>query len=115
MFQQPIMQVSFHFASGLPRTRERNLSMDLKPLPLLSPLERYEKQAEEVLEAQRSGDPEAIRIIHNNHPRFLDAKIPWLPKNLSDSEIRSTALELADAQLTIARWYSFQNWSALAE
>jgi ankyrin repeat protein len=89
--------------------------MDLKPLPLLSALEQYEKQAEELLEAQRSGVPEAIRIIHQNHPRFLDSKIPWLPKNLSDSEIRNTVLEPSDAQLTIARWYSFQNWPALTE
>src|SRR5207245_8041483 len=45
----------------------------------------------------------------------LDPKIPWLPKILPDSEIRSAAFELADAQLTIARWYDFQSWPALAE
>lgn len=89
--------------------------MDLKPLPFRSPLEQYRKQAEELLEAYRSGDSQAIRVIHENHPRFLDSKIPWLPKNLPDSEIRSAALELADTQLTIARWYSFQSWPALAE
>ncbi len=89
--------------------------MELKPLPFRSTLEQYQKQAEELLEAHRSGDSQALRIIHENHPRFVDSKIPWLPKNLSDSEIRSAALELADAQLTIARWYSFQNWPALAE
>jgi ankyrin repeat protein len=89
--------------------------MDLKPLPFRSALEQYQKQAEKLLDAHRSGDSEAIRVIHENHPRFLDAKIPWLPKNLSDSEIQNAALELGDAQLTIARWYSFQNWCALAE
>ncbi len=89
--------------------------MDLKAIPFLSALEQYEKQAEELLEANRSGDSQAIRVIHENHPRFLDTRIPWLPKNLSDSEIRNAPFELADAQLTIARWYSFQGWPALAE
>src|SRR5712692_11812152 len=89
--------------------------MDLAPLPFRSSLDQYQKQAEELLEAHRSGDSQATQVIHENHPRFLDSKIPWLPKNLSDSEIRSAAFELADAQLTIARCYDFQNWPALAE
>ncbi len=89
--------------------------MDLKPLPFCSFLELYEKQAEELLEGHRAGDSEAIKLIHEKHPRFLDSKIPWLPKNLPDSEIRNAALELSDSQLTIARWYDFQNWPALAE
>ncbi len=89
--------------------------MDLKPLPFRSALEQYQKQAEELLEAHRSGDPQAMRVLQENHPRFLDSKTPWLPKNLPDSEIQTAALALADAQLTIARWYSFQSWPALAE
>jgi ankyrin repeat protein len=89
--------------------------MDLSRLPFRSSLDLYQKQAGELLEAHASGDPEAIRIIHRNHPRFLDPKIPWLPKDLPDSEIQSAALEPADAQLTIARWYNFQSWPALAE
>jgi ankyrin repeat protein len=89
--------------------------MDFKPLPFRSTLDQYQKQAEELLEAHRSGDTQAIRIIHEKHPRFLDSKIPWLPKNLPDSEIQSAAFELADAQLTIARCYDFQSWPALAE
>jgi hypothetical protein len=89
--------------------------MDLKPLPFRSTLEEYRKQAEELLDAHRSGDSQAIRVIHENHPRYLDSKIPWLPKNISDDEIRRAELEFSDAQLTIARWYSFQSWPALAE
>jgi ankyrin repeat protein len=89
--------------------------MDFKPLPFRSALEQYQEQAGELLEAHRSGDSQAIRLLHENHPRFLDSKIPWLPKNLPDSEIRNATLELADAQLTIARCYSFQSWPALAE
>jgi ankyrin repeat protein len=89
--------------------------MDLKPLPFRSSLDQYHQQAEELLAARGSGDPQAIRVFHEHHPRFLDSKIPWLPKNLPDSEIRSAALDLADAQLTVARYYDFQNWQALAE
>ena len=89
--------------------------MDLKPLPFRSTLEQYQKQAEDLLEAHGSGDSHAIRVIHENHPRFLDSKIPWLAKNLPDAEIQSTALELADAQLTVARRYSFRDWPALSE
>jgi ankyrin repeat protein len=89
--------------------------MDFKPLPFDSTLEQYQKQAGGLLEAHRAGDGQAIRIIHEKHPRFLDSKIPWLPKNLPDSEIRSAAFELGDAQLTIARSYDFQSWPALAE
>jgi len=89
--------------------------MDLKPLPFRSALEQYQRQAEELLEAHRSGDSQAIRVIHQNHPRFLDSEIPWLPKNLPDSEIQSAALDLADTQLTIARWYDFQSWRTLAQ
>ena len=89
--------------------------MDFEPLPFRATLEQYQQQAEALLEAHKSGDAQAIRIIHEKHPRFLDSKIPWLPKNLPDSEIRSAALEFADAQLTIARCYDFQNWPALVE
>ena len=89
--------------------------MNFQPLPFRSSLGQYQQQAEELLEAHASGDSQAIRIIHQNHPRFLDPKITWLPKNLPDSEIQNAALEPADAQLTIARWYSFQNWPALVE
>jgi ankyrin repeat protein len=89
--------------------------MDLKPLPFRSTLDQYQKQAEALLEAHRSGDSQAIRVFHENHPRFLDSQTKWLPKNLPDSEIQSAALELADAQLTIARWYDFQSWPALVQ
>jgi hypothetical protein len=89
--------------------------MDFQPLPFLSTPRQYEKQAEELLEAQQSGDPHAMRFFHHNHPRFLDSKITWLPRNLSADEIRSAKLDLADAQLATARGYSFRDWAALAE
>ncbi len=89
--------------------------MDLTPLPFDSTLDQYKQQAEELLEAHRSGDSQAICVFHENHPRFLDSKIPWLPKDQPDSEIQNAALDLADAQLTLARGYDFQSWPALAD
>ena len=88
--------------------------MDLKPLPFRSGLEQYQQQAESLLTGCRVGDPEAIRLFKERHPRFLDEKIPWLPKGVPDAEVRGAGLDLADAQLALARWYDFQNWPALA-
>src|SRR5579864_3471984 len=89
--------------------------MDLKPLPFRSTVEQYQQQAEQLFEAYRSGDAGALQVIHENHPRFLDDKITWRPKDLPDSEIQNAGLELADARLTLARWYSFPSWTALAQ
>jgi len=94
---------------------KNRLVTDITPLSFRSSLEEYQKQAEELFEALRAGDPGAIQLVRHKHPRFLDASIPWLPKNLSDSEVRSVTLELADAQLAIARWYDFESWPRLAE
>ena len=89
--------------------------MDLTLLPFRAGLEEYRKQAEELLEAWRAGDPRAVQSFRTKHPRFLDERIPWLPKRLSDLEVRSVILEFADAQLTVARRYDFKDWAALAE
>jgi hypothetical protein len=89
--------------------------MDLKPLPYCCSLEQYQKQAQDLLEAWTDGDPGAIEFVKTKHPRFLRPDVPWLPKNLPEAELRSTALELAHMQLAVARWYDFQNWAALAE
>src|SRR5260221_4964838 len=89
--------------------------MDIVPVPFDARLEGYQKQAEQLLEAWRAGDSAAIQIVRQTHPRFLNPDIPWLPKKLSASEVRSATFELPDAQLTIARWYDFAAWPRLAE
>lgn len=89
--------------------------MNLKPLPFRSTVEQYQRQTEQLLEAFGSGDSQTIKIIHENHPRFLDDKTTWLPKDLPDSEIQNAGLDLADVRLTLARWYSFPSWPALAQ
>src|SRR5690349_20770903 len=88
--------------------------MELKPLPLLSPLGAYEDQAKMLLAAHKAADPEAIRLFHQRHPRFLDDKIRWKPKSIPASEIREAALTQDDARLAIARFHDFLDWDALA-
>jgi hypothetical protein len=88
---------------------------ELTPLLFRSDLQGYQKQAEQLLEAWRAGGPAAVQLVRQNHPRFLDDRIPWLQKNLSDSEVRSATLDLADTQLALARWYDFKGWPELAE
>ncbi len=89
--------------------------MDLKPPAFDASLARYQQQAEQLLDAHGSGDPHAIKLIHENNPRFLDNKTSWLPKSLPDSEIQNAPFDIAGAQLTIARIYNFKDWNALAE
>ena len=89
--------------------------MEIKPLPFQAALEDYRNQAVRLLDAWTAGDARAIQIFKHKHPRFLDSDIPWLPKDLPDSEIQGAGLDLRDAQLAIARWYDFATWPDLAE
>jgi Ankyrin repeats (3 copies) len=89
--------------------------MEITSLPFRARLEEYQKQAEQLLAAWTAADPTAIQIVRQKHPRFLDPNIPWLPKRMPESELRSATLDLSDAQLTVARWYDFESWPRLAE
>jgi ankyrin repeat protein len=87
----------------------------MNPLPFRAQLEDYEGQARELLEGHRIGDSDAIRIIHENHPRFLDETITWRPKFMSSADIQKAPFDLDDARLALARWYTFADWTALKE
>src|SRR6187399_2460211 len=78
-----------------------------------APLGAYERQAVELLAAHAAGLPDAIKLMHENLPRFLDDKVAWLPRPVTDEEIRETALTIDDARLALARCYSFLDWAAL--
>jgi ankyrin repeat protein len=84
--------------------------MQLSPLPFRSSIEAYEAQADQLLDAFRAGDRDAIDIFWHKHPRFLDDKVPWLPKRIPVDEVRSAPLDQFDARLAVARWYDFQDW-----
>jgi ankyrin repeat protein len=85
------------------------------PLPFRSLLQDYEAQADALLVAWREGDTDATRFFRGHHPRFLDDRIPWLPKRLSEAEVRGVALDRSDARLALARGYSFRDWARLAD
>jgi ankyrin repeat protein len=89
--------------------------MDLKLLQFRAGLQEYARQAADVLEAWRAGDETALRIVKHKHPRFLNPEIPWLPKNLSDDDVRSATLDLTDTELVVARYYDFESWARLRE
>jgi ankyrin repeat protein len=82
-------------------------------LPASASLAEYQQQAFDLLNAHRAADPSAIDLFHQRHPRFLDTKVPWLPRNLAPDEIAGTQLTVEDAQLAIARHYDFRDWPAL--
>jgi ankyrin repeat protein len=89
--------------------------MQMTALPFRSPLEAYDAQARELLDAFRSGDRDALRTVWHKHPRFLDETVKWRPKFLTEDEIRHAPFDHADAQLVVARWYDFEDWSRLQE
>ena len=89
--------------------------MDLEPLAFNAPLADYIAQADALLAGWRSGDDQAIRAFRNRHPKFLDDKIPWLERHLTDAEVRATPIDRDDARLALARWYEFQDWQRLED
>jgi ankyrin repeat protein len=92
---------------------ELEKKMNLTPVPFDAILDVYQTQAEELLSGWRSWDPEAIQIIRQRHPRFLDEAIKWLPRDMTEDELRREPFDMAEAQLALARWYSFADWQAL--
>ena len=89
--------------------------MEMKPLALDAPLSGYIAQADALLAGWHSRDEEAIRVFRNRHPKFLDDKIPWLERHMTDAEVRATPIDRDDARLAVARWYEFQDWHRLEE
>ena len=87
--------------------------MALTPLPLRAPQKDYAAHARELLASWRAGEAWALDLLHHHHPRFLDNKIPWLPRQLTHDDIQAAALTEADAQLAVARFYDFLDWAAL--
>ena len=86
-----------------------------KPLAFNAPLDGYIAQADALLAGWNSGDAGAVRVFRNRHPKFLDDKIPWLERHMTDAEVRATPIDRDDARLALARWYEFQDWQRLEE
>jgi ankyrin repeat protein len=64
------------------------------------------REARELLDLCRNGEPEALDRILNRHPKF---------KRVTDAAAIAAALKLSDAQLVIAREYGFATWTALKQ
>ncbi len=77
-----------------------------KSLPARPNLEQLRNQAKDLLKSFKSGDPEAILRIQENHPQRSKA---------SKANDRATGLSLSDAQRVIAREYGFTSWPKLKE
>jgi ankyrin repeat protein len=86
-----------------------------EPLSFRSPLEAYEKQARELIEAYRAGDPEVMQYIREHRPR-LPGRSSSSDRNTDrNSDSRSADLALADAQAVVAGAYKFESWPKLVK
>lgn len=93
--------------------------MDIRPLPIRSSLEQYQKLAEDLVEAYGSGDEGAMQRIEDNAQRTftweqLRAGVQQQLGKLTGSKNRSVDISLTDSQLLVARWHGFESWHALA-
>jgi ankyrin repeat protein len=89
--------------------------MQLSRLPFDASLVEYETQARELHDGWRHHDGDAIRLVRQQHPKFLREDVPWLPKDLSDEEVRAVSVDEDDARQAVARWYDFRSWPSLVE
>ncbi len=78
-----------------------------------APLSDYVKQADQLFAGWQSGEEQAVRMFRGNHPKFLDEKIPWLERRITDAEARAIPITRDDASLAVARAYNFLDWSSL--
>ncbi len=78
-----------------------------------APLSDYVKQADQLFAGWQSGEEQAVRMFRANHPKFLDEKIPWLERRITDAEARAIPITRDDASLAVARAYNFLDWSSL--
>ena len=83
-------------------------------LPFNAPLADYVAQADRLFAGWQAGDERAVRVFRSKHPKFLDDKIPWLERRLSDAEARAIPITREDASLALARQYDFADWPSLA-
>jgi ankyrin repeat protein len=76
--------------------------MPARALPARPSLEQYKKQAQDLLDAYKSGDDDAHRRVRE-HARGVGA-----------SSLPPTRISLADAQLVVAREHGFESWPTFA-
>jgi hypothetical protein len=75
-------------------------------LPERPHLDVPKREARELLNQWRNGEPEAFDRIRRRHPRFAKS---------DNSVLAAEPFRLSDAQLVIAREYSFAHWAELKQ
>lgn len=80
--------------------------MKLSPLPLTATISDYETQARHLLTAFESGDHAAMQQLHEGHPGW------W---RLSPQQFRQQQVGYPEVVRTVAWYYSFDSWEALAD
>jgi hypothetical protein len=83
---------------------ERTFVMPVRPLPPKPSLDHLRYQAKDLLKAHAARDRGVAQRVREFHPRF---------KVAADEAIFAAKLNLADAQLAIAREYGFKSWARL--
>jgi ankyrin repeat protein len=84
-------------------------------LPFDAPLSAYARQAGALLDGWNRDDTQAVGIFRQRHPKFLDTAVPWLQRSMTDEEVRATPITGIDAQLALARWYDFADWTRVID
>lgn len=79
--------------------------MKLSPLPITATIDSYEAQAQALLAAFEAGDRAAAQQIHEGYPGW------W---QLSPQAFSQKQVGYPEAARTVAWYYSFDNWEALA-
>lgn len=80
--------------------------MSGEALPYRATLDQYQQQADALFAALTSGDDRAAWRFKWEHPRFRGKVV---------DDVRAATLDMSDARTVIAREYSFEGWSELAE
>jgi len=75
-----------------------------RQLPPRPNLEQLKKQAKMILKGHQARDPQTIKRIQEQHPRWRKA---------SEAAIQRAHIRLSDAQLVLANEYGFETWTKL--
>jgi hypothetical protein len=82
-------------------------------LPSSAPFAEYQRQADALLAGWQAGEELAVRVFRGRHPKFLDDKIPWLERRMTDADARAIPIDRDDARLALARAYEYLDWPNL--
>jgi ankyrin repeat protein len=87
----------------------------VKPLPKRPNLERYKKQARDLLKSFNSEDPRIIQRVRRHHPGLPGRPNTNDRNTLRDTDVLSSKMSLADAQQIIAHEHQFESWPQFAK